>query len=279
MTRHHPALLSLPLLAALLAPAHAQAVAEEAAHTASAVQQVAPEPQGPQGPRWQWSTSAGFNHYREPRLDMRLRGPELGLHLRLSELPDWPRWQAEADLLAGLQRYDSPSGQLDDSENLETRWRLLYPVWAQDAGQLYLGPAVHTFYNDLRGRTSLGSAGYQREAVGLWLAAQWRQPLSGEGALSSLAGWQLDAGSLLRGRHTSYLSQANRSYSDIANTQRHGFYVQARLEFKAQALLLQPFVRVTELKESQATTVGRITGVEPASRRWQLGLNVAWPPR
>lgn len=210
---------------------------------------------------------------------MRLRGPELGLHLRLRDAPNWPRWQAEADVLAGLQRYDSPSGRLDDVKNLETRWRLLYQVWPQGEQGLFVGPALHTLYNDLRGRTTLGSAGYQRESVGLWLALQWRQALTGEGALSPLVGLQMDAGGLLSGRHWSYLSQANRSYPDIANTQRQGFYVQGRLEFKARELLLQPFVRYTDLRDSQPTRVGALTALEPASRRWQLGLNVAWPPR
>jgi hypothetical protein len=276
MAPYHLALLSVPLLAALSLPA----VAQPAAETAPAVAEPA-EPQAlpPQGPLWQWASSAGFNHYREPGLDMRLRGPELGLHWRLSDVPGWPRWQAEADVLASLQRYDSPSGRLDNAENLETRWRLLYQVWSQDAQKLYIGPAVHTLYNDLRGRTSRGAGGYQRESAGLWLAVQWRQALPGEGALSSLVGWQLDAGALLHGRHRSYLSQASRLYPDLTNTQKRGLYAQARLEFKAGALLLQPFVRYTDLADSEPSTVDRVTGIEPASRRWQMGLSAAWPPR
>jgi hypothetical protein len=119
------------------------------------------------------------------------------------------------------------------------------------------------------------------------LALQWRQPLSADGALSSLSNLELDAGGLLSARHNSYLSQANRNYPDIGNTQRKGLYVQAKLGFKAENLLLQPFVRYTHLEDSEVTTValkgntltGTLTGVEPASGRWQLGLQVSWPAR
>lgn len=256
---------------------------------------AAPEPSAPPaaapaadaGPLLQWSTSAGYNHYREPSIDMELQGPELGLHLRVSQLPRLPRWQAEADVLGSLQRYDSPSGRLKNVENLETRWRLLYQIWPQGDQGLFVGPALHTLHNDLRGITDRGAAGYQRETLGVWLALQWRQPLSADGPLSSLSNVQVDAGRLLRARHNSYLSQANRNYPDIGNTQRKGFYVQAKLVFKAENLLLQPFVRYTHLDDSDVTTValrgstltGTLTGIEPASQRWQVGLQVSWPAR
>lgn len=259
---------------------------------------LAPEPNAPPatepaaaaGPLFRWSTSAGYNHYREPSIDMELQGPELGLHLRVSQLPRLPRWQAEADVLGSLQRYDSPSGRLKNVENLETRWRLLYQIWPQNDQGLFVGPALHTLHNNLRGITDRGAAGYQRENLGVWLALQWRQTLSADGplsSLSSLSNLQVDAGRLLRARHNSYLSQANRNYPDIGNTQRKGFYVQAKLGFKAENLLLQPFVRYTHLDDSDVTTValrgstltGTLTGIEPASQRWQVGLQVSWPAR
>lgn len=265
MTPIRPALASL-LLTAAIAPALAQPAPPEASPLDS-------------GPRWQWGTSVGMNHYREPSLDMNLRGPELGLHLRLSDFPSWPRWQLEADELAGVQRYDSPSGELDNAGNLETRWRLLYQAVPREGGGLFVGPAVHTLYNDLRGRTTLGAAGYERRSVGLWLALQWRQPLSAPGTFQSLNGAQFDAGRLIRARHYSYLSQASSTYPDIGNTQREGWYAQARLDFKAQRLLVQPFVRYTRLEDSDESVVGFLSGIEPASHRWQLGLQVSWPPR
>lgn len=270
----HTRTLLLAGLACAALTAHAQPSSDAAARAEAAPATSPGEAAAPSTLRWQWGTSAGYNHYREPSVAMRLRGPELGVHLRLSGFAE--RWQAEADLLAGLQHYDSPSGRLNRSENLETRWRLLYQVWPQGEAQgLYLGPAVHTFYNDLRGRTDLGAAGYQRESLGLWLAAQWRQSLDqGEGALP-LSGLQLDAGRLVRARHTSYLSQANGRYPDITNTQTRGWYAQARLDMPTERLVLQPFVRYTRLMDSDRLA----TGYEPASQRWQLGLQVSWPVR
>ncbi len=237
------------------------------------------------GLRWQWSASVGAQHYREPAVDVELQGPEVGVHLRLSDPVRWPRWQAEADVLAGLQRYDSNgSGVLRSAENVETRWRLLYQAWQRPGGGLFIGPALHTHYSDLRGRTSLNASGYERENIGLWLAAQWRQPLRLSGALSSLEGLQLDAGRLVQARHTSFLSQVGPGYDDVENTQRQGWYGQARLSFKAQGLLLQPFVRYTHVKDSNFVPArfgpqGVRLLYEPENDRWQAGLLVSWPAR
>lgn len=212
---------------------------------------------------------------------MELQGPELGLHLRMDRFASLPRWALEADVLASVQRYDSrESGVMHNAENVETRWRLLYQVWPREGGGLYLGPAIHTLYNDLRGRASRNSSGYERASVGLWLAGQWRQPLAGAGPLT---GVQLDAGRLIRARHTSFLSQANSSFMDVENTQKHGWYAQGKLSFKTQRLLLEPYVRFTHIKDSDMVLARaapqRVFGYEPASDRWQLGLQVSWPPR
>lgn len=233
-----------------------------------------PVPTAGEGPRWQWSTSAGYHHYREPRPDMELQGPELGLHLRLSELPAWPRWQLEADLLGSLQRYDSPDGVLENVENIEGRGRLLYPVWTRSGSALFVGPAVQGFYNDLRGRTSRNFGGYERKNLGLWLVLQWRMPLA-SGALPALAGLQVDAGRLVRARHYSYLSQVNGQDPDVGHTQRHGRYVQARLDLRAHRLLVQPYVRHTAVKDSNVSQ----GFYEPQNDRWQAGVSVTWPAR
>lgn len=227
------------------------------------------------GPRWQWATSFGAHHYREPVADMELQGPEWGAHLRLSEFPAWPRWQVDADVLASAQRYDSPDGVLERVANVESRWRLLYQAWPGEAGHgLFLGPAVQTVYNDLRGRTSRNFAGYERRNLSLWLALQWRSPLAWQ-ALPALAGLQLDAGRLVRGRQVSQLSQVDPRLSDLVHTQRHGRYLEARLNLRAQPLVLQPFVRHTVVKDS-AVSQGFY---EPENHRWQLGLSVRWPAR
>ena len=45
---------------------------------------AAPDTAVASGLRWHWATSAGLNSYTESM--MRLQGPELGLHLRLSDI-------------------------------------------------------------------------------------------------------------------------------------------------------------------------------------------------
>jgi hypothetical protein len=58
---------------------------------------VAPDTAVASGLRWHWATSAGLNSYTESM--MRLQGPELGLHLRLSDVAWGGHWGFEADVL------------------------------------------------------------------------------------------------------------------------------------------------------------------------------------
>ena len=98
MLTYKPLLTSLSLIAALGATAHAQTAPIPASEPSA----PPPATEVATGPLWQWSTSAGYNHYREPSINMQLRGPELGLHLRVSQLPHMPRWQAEGEVLGSL---------------------------------------------------------------------------------------------------------------------------------------------------------------------------------
>ena len=104
--RHPAALAALAVLAWALSPAPLWAQAEPAA-------------------RLQWSNSAAYSHYREPSIGMQLKGPELGVHLRLSDLRGLGRLELEVDLLGGAQNYSSADGQLERRRPFDTRWHAL----------------------------------------------------------------------------------------------------------------------------------------------------------
>lgn len=213
-------------------------------------------------PAIEWGVGAGVNHYREPGL-MQLQGPEIGLHARTHKLSGMPRLQLEADAFLGQQHYTSTNtGSMDGVRNVESRWRALLPVFG-NAGQregLYAGIGVHTLWNDLRGRSTTNSGGYERSAAQLWLPVRWVS-----------RAWEVEAGALVYGRHTSKLSQANTSppSQDVVNTQKHGAYLQSKLHIHMDARhVLSPYVRYTHLGDSD---VVRNT-YEPASQRWQAGV-------
>ena len=215
----------------------------------------------------QWGVSGGMNDYKEPDL-MQLKGPEAGLHSRVTRWASMPNAQFEVDVLLGKQKYSSVStGSLSGVTNIETRWRALIPLFGETSATegLSAGLAVHTLWNDLRGTTifqGVTYGGYQRSATQLWVPVRWA---SGDM-------WELDAGLLIYGRHTSKLSEVNRSYSDIVNTQHRGHYAQVAMKVAlSNGDSLKPFVRYTNLADSNTVAMGGKNWLEPESLRWQVG--------
>jgi hypothetical protein len=225
------------------------------------------------------SSSAGLSQYQEPSIGMKLKGPELGVHLRLSDLRGLPRLQLEADLSIGPQDYSSSNGKLNDRSALDTRWRAIYQLWPEGSAQgLYAGLAYQTSYSDLRGSVRPGIAGYERLNRSTWLAAQWRQSVKFD-ALPRLQGLQVDLGHMLDGRQSSYVSQVGGGWRDVTNKQPWGWYAQLQTTWAAErGLLLEPFVRYTQVGNSDSRDAGVRSLFEPANNRWQLGLKATWPP-
>ena len=219
-------------------------------------------------PSTQWGISGGFNQYQEKGL-MQLQGPEIGVHAKLNDWSPFPSVQWEGDVLLGKQKYTSQkSGSMSDITNLETRWRGLAPLFGSTSTQegFSSGLAVHTLWNDLRGTTVFNGktyGGYQRIASQLWLPVRW--------ASGDL--WEIDAGLLIYGRHTSKLSEVSRSYQDIVHTQRKGQYAQVTMKVDlSNGDALKPFVRYTHLGDSNIVVMNGDRWIEPESHRWQIGV-------
>lgn len=229
--------------------------------------------------RLQWSSSAAASRYSEPSINMKIAGPELGLHLRMSELRGLPWLQVEADGLLGAQRYSSADGKLDDRRSFDLRGRVLYPLVPTEAGRgLYTGLGLEHSYTDLRGRLSSGARGYERVNQTAWLALQWRQGLKWD-AVSPLQSYQVDLGYLLGGRQHSYLSQVGGNWRDTTNKQSSGWYLQVQSSWAAErGLTIEPFLRYSQIGKSDTVDGGVRPVYEPANNRWQLGLKATWPP-
>jgi len=244
--------------------------------TAATIASSAPDTTVASGLRWHWATSAGLNSYTESM--MRLQGPELGLHLRLSDVAWGGHWGLEADVLYGRQDYESlSSGRKSNIPNIETRPRIMYAHTAQRTAGLALGLsyglALHTLWNNLEGPTTTNKGGYLRTAIQLWAPVRWREQLP----MGSWAtAWTAEGGLLISGQHTSKLSQVSSDYIDVTNRQNKGAYLQFSSEHRQglRAGAWSPFVRFTWLGDSDTVPISRVdqsNGTEPLSRRWQVG--------
>ena len=212
-----------------------------------------------------WGVSASKNKYTEA--NMKLTGPELGLHARAVNVFPNTNWVLEGDVLLGRQNYTSTStGSMRNVGNVETRWRVMGEI-APDTGWS-TGLALHTLWNDLQGIATDSSgntySGYQRSARQVWLPIRWTPTQASS----------FEVGSLISGKHTSSLSQADPvAYTDITNKQKSGTYLQASIALGLpNGDSLSPFVRVTHLATSDEVTMGGKKWTEPNSHRVQTGV-------
>ena len=259
------------------------ATASTAPTSAGTAAHTAPDTAVASGLRWHWATSAGLNSYAEPGL-MRLQGPEMGLHLRLSDVAWGGHWGLEADVLYGRQDYESTgTGRKTNIPNIETRSRIMYAHTAQrtegPAMGLSYGLAVHTLWNNLEGPTTTNNGGYLRTAIQLWAPVRWREQL---GAGRWATAWTAEGGLLISGQHTSKLSQVSSDYYDVTNRQNKGAYLQFSSEHRQglRAGAWSPFVRFTWLGDSDTVPISRVDqskGTEPLSQRWQVGAQWLLP--
>lgn len=211
-----------------------------------------------------WGLSAGMNRYTEA--NMKLSGPELGLHVRATDVFPTTRLELEGDVLVGKQNYSSTgTGSMRGVTNVETRWRMMAEI-VPDTGWR-TGLALHTLWNDLQGVATDSSGntfnGYQRSAQQFWWPIRW----------SAGDVWTYEVGRLLTGKHSSALSQANSSYSDITNQQKSGTYFQASASLGLpNGERLMPFVRFTHLSTSDVVTMASKNWTEPNNHRLQTGV-------
>jgi hypothetical protein len=212
-----------------------------------------------------WGVSAGMNKYTEA--NMKLVGPEIGLHARGVNVFPNTNWVLEGDVLLGRQNYTSTStGSMRNVGNVETRWRVMGEI-APDTGWS-TGLALHTLWNDLQGIATDSSGqtfnGYQRSARQVWLPIRWTPTQASS----------FELGTLITGKHTSALSQANpQEYTDITNKQKRGTYLQASVALGLpNGDRLSPFVRLTHLSTSDVVAMGGSNWTEPNNRRLQAGV-------
>jgi hypothetical protein len=212
-----------------------------------------------------WGVSAGMNKYTEA--NMKLVGPEIGLHARGVNVFPNTNWVLEGDVLLGRQNYTSTStGSMRNVGNVETRWRVLGEV-VSDSGWSS-GLALHTLWNDLQGIATDSNgkkySGYQRTAQQVWLPVRWTPTQASS----------LELGTLISGKHTSALSQAKPgTYTDITNKQKSGTYLQASVDLGLpNGDRLSPFVRYTHLSASDVVTMANEPWIEPNNHRLQTGV-------
>lgn len=232
--------------------------------------------------RLRLGVSLGYSRYAEDA--MALAGPTVGLHGEWAQPLGLEHWTLQASGLASEPDYSSPvSGNLQHRKTRETAWRLLYslpePTPWDLKGRLQAGLELQTYYNDMRGTTSVGHQGYERERYGLWATAAYQAPVArddGDAVLFGPQSWRVEAALLLQGVAVSHLSQVSSAYADAYNPQSRGFSLRAERSYRYALGAFAPYVLLSWVDTSEVVRQSTYSVVEPANTTWQLGMKWFW---
>ena len=146
----------------------------------------------------------------------------------------------------------------------------------------YFGAGYRYLNDDSSGKiSSSNAAGYERESNYLY------SPVGVEGIFSKWQGWKLGFSAeydiFWRGWQKSHLSDANRNFGDVSNTQDSGYGIRGSLKLQKTGevidFIVEPFIRYWQIdrsKDSDVTYSGVIVGYgyEPKNNTTESGVKV-----
>jgi len=144
-------------------------------------------------------------------------------------------------------------------------------VWAP-----YAGFAIRYLYSDLRGTTSTGRGGYQRESR-YWyipIGVTWRIPLGGAWVLAP----QLEYDAFVSGTQTSYLTDVDPSYYyDARNRQGGGEGARGQLALEKGSWVFSAWFNYWHIQDSDIVPFSRIdAGFEPENYTREYGVELRY---
>lgn len=229
--------------------------------------------------------SLGLYRYEEPGL-MSLQGLKSGFDLRTTKA-----YPARRTYLRGELRY--AGGTVDynsngsGSSNREPDWyfegrALIGRDWLLRTATVssYLGLGYRFLFNDGRGITSTGAAGYRRESTYIYLPVGviFRNELqSGNEMVSSL-----EYDHLLSGSQFTKLSDTGLGYSDLNSKQTDGYGVKLRFSYVTKEWSAGPYLHYWNIADSSTDPIYRNGildgyGTEPQNKTTEIGFELRRP--
>lgn len=139
----------------------------------------------------------------------------------------------------------------------------------------YLGFGMRYLYNDLRGITSTGAIGYQRESNYFYmpLGITLRVPLGEHWVLAP----QIEYDGFLKGAQHSYLADTGLGFNNVTNWQRRGRGYRAQLMFEGRRWSFGPWMNYWQIKDSEIQPIGAgFIGLEPENWTRESGVELRY---
>jgi hypothetical protein len=144
----------------------------------------------------------------------------------------------------------------------------------------YIGLGYRFLFNDGRGITSTGHAGYRRESNYLYLPLGiiYRTPLKNRAELIG----SIEYDHLLSGTQLSMLSDVDAGYTNLSNKQNEGSGMKLHLMYTTPGWSAGPYLHYWNIADSDIAPIYRNGmlvgyGVEPHNKSLELGIELRRP--
>jgi hypothetical protein len=226
--------------------------------------------------------SVSSYQYEEPNF-MTLKGVKLGLDARATQvLQNDVFIRGEVRYAFGAVDYNSngtgsASGELDwyiEGRGLVGKdWNITNAVMSA-----YTGFGYRYLFNDARGISSTGAAGYRRESnyYYLPLGIIHRSALQNQAKLVNT----IEFDRLLSGKQFTKLSDAGLGFGDVTNNQSSGFGLKLSAMYEKDNLAIGPYLHYWNIDRSDVALIFQNNalvgaGVEPQNNTVEFGLKVS----
>ena len=214
--------------------------------------------------------------YDEPTVAVSLDGRQLGLRGAYTFRSEARRF-ARIDLrtaYGAITYHGTGVAKRQPNFIVETRYLLGLDFFASDSVGLspFTGIGYRFLYNDLRGTTSAGAAGYRRYSHYLYL------PLGLTARMVTANGWvvapTLEYDYFIRGKQFSHLSDTGiPGFVDVENTQRDGHGYRASLHFEKGEFRFGPWFHIWRIADSDVVRFSpTMAGREPQNDTREIGI-------
>ena len=139
----------------------------------------------------------------------------------------------------------------------------------------YAGLGYRYLFNDLRGQSSTGAAGYRRYSNYLYA------PVGATARLRLREGWvlapTLEADFFLQGKQITDLSDTGiAGLQDVTNTQHSGHGYRGSLMFEREHWAFGAWLQYWHIAKSDVQSAGAFTGFEPENKTTEWGLEARY---
>jgi len=229
------------------------------------------------GTRAGWEVGIQMSDYRytEPDVDVEIWGPRVGLTAAYTQT-NTNNWFVKFDgrVSYGSLKYEG-SGTQDAVTDIvfETRGYFGKDFFPRQGVSLspYAGLGYRYLYNDLRGPTSTGAAGYRRYSKYYYvpLGMSSRFNFSGKWSLSPTIEYDY----FIAGTQESQLTDVGIGYNDAYNEQSEGYGYRLSVMLEKEAWAFGPWLHFWSIEDSDIVTIGTgVSGLEPQNETREYGI-------